>query len=183
MCTLSAKERAAGARRLWTGARVLTLGVAPTAAVAAQVPSRSPRSPRRVHVVWNRKTERRDTGSEGSGAERVTASPPPIPAGGGPPNRATLLLARAGSGRCPRRAAIGPFCSWAVPGPCYYWLVLGLGVAGAPATVLRGRSALGWPVSLRKGARLPRQSPRVSPGVGAMGGDQLGLSAYFVPGI
>lgn len=43
-----------------------------------------PRSPRRVHVVWNRKGERRYTGSEGSGAEPVTASPPPGPAGGGP---------------------------------------------------------------------------------------------------
>lgn len=57
------------------------MAVAATAAGAAWVPSRSPR---RVHVVWNRKRERRDTGSEGSEAEPVTASPPTRPAGGSP---------------------------------------------------------------------------------------------------
>lgn len=90
-----------------------------------------PRSPRRVHVVWNRKTERRDTGSEGSGAEPVTASPPPRPARGGPHTGPRCYwsvraqggalhappLARAGAGRCPGHAAIGLRWSWAVPGP------------------------------------------------------------------
>ena len=80
------------------------MAVAATAAGAAWVPSRSPR---RVHVVWNRKRERRDTGSEGSEAEPVTASPPTRPAGGSPPHRAMPLLAGGESGRCPCRAAIG----------------------------------------------------------------------------
>lgn len=49
--------------------------------------------PRRVHVVWNRKTERLDTGSEGSGAELATACPPPR---------------LAGAARAPGHTAIGP---------------------------------------------------------------------------
>lgn len=99
-----------------------------------------PRSPRRVHVVWNRKTRKRDTGSEGSGAEPVIASPPPtalpscLPArrGGGRPRsgprcywssqnqggaHAKPPLVRHEAGRCLGRAAISPRWSWAVPGP------------------------------------------------------------------
>lgn len=67
----------------------------------------------RVHVVWNRKTEKRDTGSEGSGAEPVTAYPcsPFLPLRPGlwaARYQPAPLLAFAGSGRCPCRATIGP---------------------------------------------------------------------------
>lgn len=129
------------------GEGVAVLAVAATAAGAALVPSRSPR---RVHVVWNRKRERRDTGSEGSEAEPVTASPPTRPAGGRPPHRATPLLAGGESGRCPRRAAIGLHCGWAVPRPRYHWPALELGGARAPATALGWRS-FGEGGGLRRG--------------------------------
>lgn len=137
MCTPSAKTRVAGTNRLRMGEGVAVLAVAATAAGAAWVPSRSPR---RVHVVWNRKRERRDTGSEGSEAGPVTASPPTRPAGGGPQHRATPLLAGGESGRCPCRAAIGLHCGWAVPRPRYHWPALELGGARAPATALSWRS-------------------------------------------
>lgn len=119
----------------------------------------SPRSPRRVHVVWNRKTERRDTGSEGRGAESVTVSPPPRPTGGGSRAgsrgcwsaldqggaHAELLLVRAGAGRCPSRAAIGLRWCGAVPGPRQQRLAGGSACGGWPGNPVRelaGRGGL-----------------------------------------
>lgn len=78
--------------------------------------------PRRVHVVWNRKTERLDTGSEGSGAEPVATSPPPCPTGAAP-----------ASGH----AAIGPRRIRAVPAPRLHWLTLQLGGAQTALPLVR----------------------------------------------
>lgn len=139
---------------------------------------------RRVHVVWNRKMEKRDTGSEGSGAEPVTAYPrspvlPLRPAVGG------RILARAAIGLCRIRAvpmprhhwpaearrclccvAIGPRWSWAVPGPRQQRAAGGAGRGGLRA------------VSCNKLA-FPGRLCGVSPRVEARGGDLRGRASYL----
>lgn len=91
----------------------------------------------RVHVVWNRKTERLDTGSEGSGAEPVATSPPPRPTG---------------AATAPGHAAIGPRRIRAVPAPRLHWLALKLG--GAQAALPLVRSGAGRCPGLGNSARL-----------------------------
>lgn len=86
-----------------------------------------PRSPRRVHVVWNRKTGKRDTGSEGSGAEPVTASPPPTSL----PPRPT------GGGLVPSHAVIGSRRIRAVPSQRHHWPAVELGGAWAALPLAR----------------------------------------------
>lgn len=145
------------------------------------------RSPPRVHVVWNRKTEKPDTGSEGSGAEPVTASPPPRRAKGGPvPGHAAIgpRTVRASS----RRASIGLPWSWAGPGPRRHWPSLERGGARAPATERRGARGGGGldaraeelvrPHSLRGGLPQSRSKERGLLGFRAHHLPLLSLTAY-----
>lgn len=147
-------------------------GVAPpaaaTAAVATGVPSRGPAAP---HVsTWFGTGRRRNQTPGQRGAGRSRRPPPRLPAGlRAAPSQATPLLARARSGRCSRRVAIGPLWSWAEPGPRRHWPALEVGGARAPATEQRGARG-GGACTLRLGSSAPHSLRGVSPRVGARRG-------------
>lgn len=154
MCAPFAKVRAAGARRLRTGAGVATL--AATAAAVTRALSRSPAAP--GASTWFGTGRRRDEtpGQRGEGRSRWPS---------------LRLPTRPGAAPAPSLAAIGPRGIRAVPLRHRYWLELELGGARAALSLARARVGR----CSGPGNSAPREGARAGGGLGAKRGSSSSL--------